>query len=276
MKLTPRHPLDIMVGWLLPSLSALASAQAPDPAGPGEAGPAWTEAPQSPWGTTLSGSLNQGADNVYAAHRSHSSHSSHSSGSSGGGSYYRSPSYTAPSHSSHSSHYSGTSGSGSYSRTPSTATPSPAPAYRYDSSGSGGNSGGTTRPSTPADSTPGPAYTVPTLKAPRLDASPDTSRLDSSGRDRASSVPETPRYGRTGDDPVADEKLGLDPQSQQFKNLIVRAQVALYHAGFGSAKFDGILGPGTRKALTDFQTSKGIEATGRLTTETLDALGIKI
>lgn len=55
----------------------------------------------------------------------------------------------------------------------------------------------------------------------------------------------------------------------------MRVQLALTSLGLYEGTVDGILGPKTREAITFFQTLKDLEPTGRMTTETLNALGVQ-
>jgi len=64
--------------------------------------------------------------------------------------------------------------------------------------------------------------------------------------------------------------------SQQSANSTVAAvQDRLVRDGFYSGQIDGVLGPETRHALVRFQTKRGLRISGELTTETLDALGLR-
>ena len=58
--------------------------------------------------------------------------------------------------------------------------------------------------------------------------------------------------------------------------LIMRVQVSLYAAGFDAGAVDGVMSEPTRAALKQFQTAKGLKADGRMSTETLNALGVGI
>jgi His-Xaa-Ser repeat protein HxsA len=154
------------------------------------------------------------------------------------------------SHSSHSSHYSGYSGGGSYS------PPAPAPNYQP------------------------PSYQTPSDTPSQRDSSPSSGTgLSPAGHGTAPSLPqyqtEGPKSGRTVPSSAEDTLNGPTSLDSFDKNLIIQVQVELYRAGFGPAKFDGILGPSTKRALTEFQASRNLSATGQLSVETLDALGIK-
>jgi murein L,D-transpeptidase YcbB/YkuD len=56
------------------------------------------------------------------------------------------------------------------------------------------------------------------------------------------------------------------------KDDISNAQEALTRLGYGTLKADGVLGPGTRRAIQSFQQRQGLPVTGRLEADTLRAL----
>lgn len=58
------------------------------------------------------------------------------------------------------------------------------------------------------------------------------------------------------------------------KAAIVRAQVRLKELGFDPGGADGSLGPRSMAAIRRFQSAKGIPATGQLSHETMEALGV--
>lgn len=58
-------------------------------------------------------------------------------------------------------------------------------------------------------------------------------------------------------------------------SLIKKVQQKLNQKGFDAGPVDGIMGPKTRSGLKAFQAEEGLPATGRLTEETLDKLGIE-
>jgi peptidoglycan hydrolase-like protein with peptidoglycan-binding domain len=60
----------------------------------------------------------------------------------------------------------------------------------------------------------------------------------------------------------------------QSPELIKQVQTKLKEQGHDVGMADGVLGPKTQKGLKDFQTSKGIKATGQLDQQTLSALGV--
>jgi peptidoglycan hydrolase-like protein with peptidoglycan-binding domain len=56
---------------------------------------------------------------------------------------------------------------------------------------------------------------------------------------------------------------------------VAAAQERLSRDGFYTGQIDGVLGPETRHALVRFQTKHGLRISGELSTETLDALGLR-
>ncbi len=76
---------------------------------------------------------------------------------------------------------------------------------------------------------------------------------------------------------------GYDDQSgyqngyndQSANSTIAGAQDRLTRDGFYSGQIDGVMGPETRHAIVRFQTKHGLRISGELTTETLDAMGLR-
>ncbi len=56
------------------------------------------------------------------------------------------------------------------------------------------------------------------------------------------------------------------------KDDISNAQEALTRLGYGTLKADGVLGPGTRRAIEAFQQRQGLPITGQLEADTLRAI----
>ncbi len=61
----------------------------------------------------------------------------------------------------------------------------------------------------------------------------------------------------------------------QDAELITKVQSALKDKGLDPGPIDGLMGPRTSKALSDFQIRNDIQVTGEINKETLDRLGIK-
>lgn len=66
----------------------------------------------------------------------------------------------------------------------------------------------------------------------------------------------------------------LSGNSQLFLDIAKRVQVALQSAGYYTGAIDGIVGSGTRAAIAKYQRDNGLEITGTITSEVLDALNI--
>jgi His-Xaa-Ser repeat protein HxsA len=66
----------------------------------------------------------------------------------------------------------------------------------------------------------------------------------------------------------------LPGNSGKFRELVVRAQLALYSQGYEVGTVDGELHARTTAAIFRFQTDRGLVPDGRLTNEVLSALGI--
>ncbi len=72
------------------------------------------------------------------------------------------------------------------------------------------------------------------------------------------------------DRPYTEEELA-EIQAQE-KDRLAQAQQMLIDLGYLTGKADGIMGPRTATAISDFQTGRGLEATGELNAQTMAAL----
>jgi peptidoglycan hydrolase-like protein with peptidoglycan-binding domain len=59
------------------------------------------------------------------------------------------------------------------------------------------------------------------------------------------------------------------------RDRVRQVQERLHAAGFKPGAIDGAMGAQTREALRQFQTTKGLRATGGLDEQTLEALGVR-
>jgi His-Xaa-Ser repeat protein HxsA len=139
------------------------------------------------------------------------------------------------SHSSHASHSSHRSSSGGGSVTR-------APVY--------------TPPPTPRYTAPAPTYSAP---APAQVYSPPTIS--------------TPLYTPPASDSTSPSTL-LPGNSDKFLEIARQVQLGLYSWGYYSGEIDGIVGPATRLAISSMQADWGLNVTGTITPEVLDALKI--
>ena len=64
------------------------------------------------------------------------------------------------------------------------------------------------------------------------------------------------------------------PSPQNLATMAVRVQEALMLQGYYKGAIDGIPGPQTRAAITEYQKAQGLPQTGRMDTQTLARLGI--
>ena len=87
-----------------------------------------------------------------------------------------------------------------------------------------------------------------------------------------------PRYyydsGVDQDDEYYDQN-GYESSDRPSDSIVVAAQDQLARQGYYRGKVDGVLGPQTRRALARYQSNHGLRVTGYLTTETLQALGLR-
>lgn len=93
------------------------------------------------------------------------------------------------------------------------------------------------------------------------------------GDDRNTSS--TPPNSVLPSSPAIAQKVKILPgNSGKFRDLVLRAQLALYTRGYEVGSVDGDLHARTSAAIFHFQTDKGLVPDGRLTNEVLSALGI--
>lgn len=121
------------------------------------------------------------------------------------------------------------------------------------------SSGGSVyRAPTPSYSTPAPRPSTPSYSAPAY--TPPSSDSTSP----ASILPSSP-----------DAALKVLPgNTNAFIEIAKQVQLALYSWGYYSGEIDGIVGPATRTAISALQSDWGLNVTGTITPEVLDALKI--
>jgi len=66
------------------------------------------------------------------------------------------------------------------------------------------------------------------------------------------------------------------PSIDQLQLMIMRVQAALYARGYDPGAIDGEMSTKTKEALRLFQTARGLPANAKMTTETLNALGVAL
>ena len=79
---------------------------------------------------------------------------------------------------------------------------------------------------------------------------------------------------------AAGEQAGAAPGSAQqalteeSSDAVMQVQKALNEAGYSAGPEDGVLGTQTHSAISEFQQAQGMEATGELDRDTINALGL--
>lgn len=66
------------------------------------------------------------------------------------------------------------------------------------------------------------------------------------------------------------------PSADQLRLMIMRVQAALYAKGYDPGAIDGELTESTKLALRKFQSAHGLVVSGKMTTQTMDALGVAL
>lgn len=66
----------------------------------------------------------------------------------------------------------------------------------------------------------------------------------------------------------------LPGNSQKFRDIVIQVQAALNAYGYYTGAIDGIIGPESKTALSKMQRDYGLQVTGTVTPEVLNALGI--
>jgi His-Xaa-Ser repeat protein HxsA len=74
--------------------------------------------------------------------------------------------------------------------------------------------------------------------------------------------------------PPAAASRVLPGNSGSFQRIAMQVQSALLAYGYYNGAIDGIIGAGSKSALSRFQSDYGLSVTGTITPEVLDALGI--
>ncbi|ARP52585.1 peptidoglycan-binding protein [Alcaligenes faecalis] len=65
-------------------------------------------------------------------------------------------------------------------------------------------------------------------------------------------------------------------RSEKLKLQVMRVQIQLISLGLYDGAVDGVLGAQTVQALKQFQLLKSLPASGQMTTETMNALGVPV
>ena len=120
----------------------------------------------------------------------------------------------------------------------------------HRSSSGGGYSAPRAAPA-PRSTAPTPLYTAPTNR--NSTSTPPSSVLPS---------------------PPAAAAKTLPGNSGAFQRIAMQVQTALLAYGYYSGAIDGVIGAGSKSALSRFQADYGLAVTGTITPEVLDAFGI--
>jgi hypothetical protein len=74
----------------------------------------------------------------------------------------------------------------------------------------------------------------------------------------------------------SEESYGQNGYGDEYANsTVIAVQQRLANEGYYRGQIDGVNGPETRRAVARYQSSHGLRATGALTTDTLEALGLR-
>jgi len=84
-----------------------------------------------------------------------------------------------------------------------------------------------------------------------------------------------PTHGSPGTQPLMPTGTPR-PNADQLRIMIMRVQAALYAKGYDPGAIDGELGESTKLALRTFQSAHGLVVTGKMTTQTMNALGVAL
>ena len=112
-------------------------------------------------------------------------------------------------------------------------------------------------------SSSGGGYTAPRTSTPTPSYTPQTNR----------NVTSTPPVSVLPS-PQASAPRVLPGNSAAFQRIAIQVQVALQAYGYYNGAIDGIIGDGSRSALSRFQFDYSLRVTGTITPEVLDAFGI--
>ncbi len=83
-----------------------------------------------------------------------------------------------------------------------------------------------------------------------------------------------PGYYDSGAD-QNEEYYGQNGYGDAADSTVAAAQQRLAREGYYRGQIDGVIGPETRRAVARYQSSRGLRVTGSLTTDTLEALGLR-
>lgn len=119
---------------------------------------------------------------------------------------------------------------------------------------------------------------VPTPREPTPSIAPAPADNATPGQSNSLYGPATKRPTDPGRaEPVSPQPAQPKPElslSEKRKLQVMRVQISLTSLGLYKGTIDGSLNEGTKEALKLFQTVKGLDTNGLMTTDTLNALGV--
>jgi His-Xaa-Ser repeat protein HxsA len=118
-------------------------------------------------------------------------------------------------------------------------------------------------------SSSGGGYTAPRAAPAPQSTAPTPPYTAPSSRNSTS----TPPSSVLPSPPAAAAKI-LPGNSAAFQRIAMQVQTALLSYGYYSGAIDGVIGAGSKSALSRFQADYGLSVTGTITPEVLDAFGI--
>jgi His-Xaa-Ser repeat protein HxsA len=113
-------------------------------------------------------------------------------------------------------------------------------------------------------SSSGGGYTKPRATAPAPLYTPPSSSRNTTSTPPSSILPSPP----------AAASRVLPGNSGAFQRIAMQVQAALTAYGYYNGAIDGIIGAGSKSALSRFQGDYGLKVTGTITPEVLDAFGL--
>lgn len=125
-----------------------------------------------------------------------------------------------------------------------------------------GSSGYVSPPVSPPQYPTQNSYTAPSEST--ITPNPNTYLDSSTQRPAVKPVPS---------DPISTESPVLTTASK-LKLQIIRVQIALTSLKYYDGPLDGVMSASTRRAIENFQIAKGLPKSGKMTTPTMNALGV--
>lgn len=83
-----------------------------------------------------------------------------------------------------------------------------------------------------------------------------------------------PREQQMGQQQMGQQQMGARPSQSMSPNVVRNLQQELSDRGYRVGTVDGIWGPQTQQALSNFQRDRNLQATGQIDRQTMAALGL--